>query len=157
YLLNDDFKAHRDEVEQMLEAYYDANARANLNGTDKELAQALGDLILGLKTKPAPVISLVVSEEESPAGLEAGRTTRERAVETKLAARGGATIGDEMVVFGALTDPNDPNAPARTAKGMIEVKWWFTRAGAITYTISLRKSADEEPMIVKEGSVGSAN
>ncbi|HKA07666.1 MAG TPA: hypothetical protein VKD71_10435 [Gemmataceae bacterium] len=159
YLLNPDFKAHRDEAQQMLDAYYDANARTSINGTDKAMGQALGDLVHRLKSKPAPVISLVVAEEESPAGQEPSRTQRESAVQNKLADKWGATIGDEMVVFVALTnseDANDPNAPDRTAKGNIEVRWRFTPAGAITYTVFFRKSPDEEPFMVKEGTVSSA-
>ena len=58
-----------------------------------------------------------------------------------------------MVVFVALTKGDDENDPDRTAKGMIEVRWKFTPAGAITYTVLFRKSPDEEAIMVKEGSV----
>ena len=156
YLLNPDFKSHRDEAQKMLEDYYDANARTNINGTDKQLAQALGDVVVGLKSKPAPVVSLVVCEEESPAGQLPSRAGRETAVQVKLADKWGTTIGDEMVVFASLADPDNPSAPDRTAVGMIEVKWKFTPAGAITYTMLFRKSPDEQPILVKEGTVASA-
>jgi len=156
YLLNPDFKAHRDEAQQMLESYYDANARTNINGTDKQLAQALGDVVIALKSKPAPVVSLVVCEEESPAGQLQSRAGRETAVQVKLADKWGATIGDEMVVFASLTDPDNPSAPDRTAKGMIEVKWKFTSAGAIIYTMLFRKSPDDEAILLKEGTIASA-
>jgi len=153
YLLNPDFVAHRDEAQQMLDSYYDANARTNIQGTDPEMAKALGDIVLALKSKPAPVVSLVVSEEESPAGRDLSRSSRETAVQTKLADKWGATIGDEMVVFASLSDPDNPTAPDRTARGQIEVKWRFTPAGAILYTVNFRMSPDDEPFLLKQGSV----
>jgi hypothetical protein len=109
--------------------------------------------VLALKAKPTPVVSLVVSEDEVPTGRDVSRSSRESAVQTKLADKWGATIGDEMVVFASLADPDNPSAPDRTARGQIEVKWRFTPAGAIMYTVTFRMSPDDEPFLVKEGSV----
>lgn len=153
YLTNPDFTRHRDEAQQLLEGHYDGGVAANVNGTDPQLKEALAEVILALKSKPQAVVSLVAVEEVAPPGQGDSSGQREKAVQEKLADKWGATIGDELVVFAALADPDNPDRMDRTAKGMIDLRWKFTDKGEIQYTIEFRKSPDEDPIASRIGTI----
>jgi hypothetical protein len=96
------------------------------------------------------VVSFVVAEEQAPAG---GLSSREAKVQKDLADKWGSTIGDELVVFATPSDPDNPNAPDKQTRGMIDLRWTATEKGTIEYTIQFRKSPDEEPVASKRGTV----
>jgi hypothetical protein len=153
YLTNPDFTRHRDEAQKLLDGHYDRGVAANVNGIDPQMKQALADVILALKAKPQAVVSLVAVEEEAPPGQDGTSGLREKAVQEKLADKWGATIGDELVVFAALADPDNPDRMDKTAKGMIDLRWKFTPQGDIQYTIEFRKSPDEAPIFSRIATV----
>ena len=117
------------------------------------MKQALADVVLALKDKPQAVVSLVAVEEEAPPGQDGTSGLREKAVQEKLADKWGATIGDELVAFAALADPDNPDRMDKTAKGMIDLRWKFTPQGDIQYTIEFRKSPDEAPIFSRIATV----
>jgi hypothetical protein len=150
YLMNPDFRAHRDEAQQMLNGFYDNAVRTHVNGTDDDLKKGMSEVVLALKTKPQPVVSFIGAEEQAPAGQELATGQREGRVQRDLADKWGSTIGDELVVFAAPADPDNPNAVDKKSKGMIDLRWKFMANGGIEYTIQFRKSPDEEPVVAKE-------
>jgi hypothetical protein len=145
YLSNDKFTAHRDEAKWLLDERYQAGVAANINGTNPEMKRGLAEVVLALKDKPTGALSLRTVEEVSPNGLQGGANSRQKSVGEKLADKWGITIGDEFVVFAML---DDPQLPAN-----IDLRWKFTDAGAISYTITFRKSPDEEPIVTATGTV----
>lgn len=150
YLSNPDFTAHRDEAQQMLSDFYERSVQANVNGTDDEMKRGFSDVVRSLAAKPQAVVSLIVAEEQSPAGQEANSTARESKVQKDLADKWGSTIGDELVVFAAPSDPDKGDIPDKTVRGMIDVRWKFTADGGLEYTIQFRTSPDEEPVVSKQ-------
>jgi hypothetical protein len=153
YLANPDFNAHREEAQKLLDDYYDNGARNNVNGTDAEMKNGMSEVVLSLKSKPQPVVSLVVAEEQAPPGQDAGSANRESQVQQQLADKWGSTIGDELVVFAAPSDPDNPSLPDKKSKGMIDLRWKFTEPGTIEYTIEFRKSPDDEAIVSKRSTV----
>ncbi|HEX3148574.1 MAG TPA: hypothetical protein VHR66_10850 [Gemmataceae bacterium] len=151
YLAEPNFKAHRDEVQQLLNKCYEDGVRTNVNGTDDEMKKGLGEVVLALKDKPQPVASLLTVEDEMQAGQGLDSSGREKTVQQKLADKWGATIGDELVVFATLEDPDKPGQSDKSIPAMIEVRWKFTAAGSVDYTLKFRKSPDEEPFSVTTG------
>jgi hypothetical protein len=150
YLLNEDFTAHRDEAQKMLDAAYDSGVQFNVKGTDDDMKKGMSEVVLSLKNKPQPVVSFVVAEEQAPAG---GLSSREAKIQKDLADKWGSTIGDELVVFATPSDPDNPNVLDKQTKGMIDLRWKVTEKGTIEYTIQFRKSPDEEPVVSKQGTV----
>jgi hypothetical protein len=153
YLTNPDFKRHRDEAQKMLEGHYDKAVTTNVNGNDPQMKQAFAELILALKTKPQAVASLVAVEEAAQPGQEGGSGKRENDVQFKLADKWGSTVGDELVVFAALADPENPDRMDKSAKGMIDLRWKFTDKGDLQYTIEFRKGPDEAPYFSRIGTM----
>jgi hypothetical protein len=153
YLSNPDFVAHRDEAQRMLDAAYDNGVQANIKGTDDDMKKGISEVVLSLKTKPQPVVSFVVAEEQADGGQNAGLSSREAKVQKDLADKWGSTIGDELVVFATPSDPDNPNLPDKQSNGMIDLRWKVTANGSIDYKIQFRKSPDEEPVIIRHGSV----
>lgn len=154
YLANPDFVAHRDEAQKMLDAAYDSSVQANVKGTDDDMKKGMSEVVLSLKSKPQPVVSFVVAEEQAAGGQIAGLSNREAKVQKDLADKWGSTIGDELVVFAMPSDPDNPNMPDRQTKGMIDLRWKVTEKGSVDYVIQFRKSPDEEPVITRHGSIG---
>ena len=150
YLMNPDFTAHRDEAQRMLDGHYDNAVRNHINGSDADLKKAMSDVVLALKNKPQPVISFVCAEEQAPPGQEIKTSAREGQVQKDLADKWGATIGDELVVFAAPADPDNPSAVDKKSKGMIDLRWRFADNATIEYTIEFRLSPDEAPIISKK-------
>jgi hypothetical protein len=150
YLLNEEFTAHRDEAQKMLDAAYDTGVQFNVKGTDDDVKKGLSEVVLSLKNKPQPVVSFVVAEEQAPAGA---LSAREAKVQKDLADKWGSTIGDELVVFATPSDPDNSNAPDKQTKGMIDLRWKVTERGTIEYMIQFRKAPDEEPVVSKQGTV----
>jgi hypothetical protein len=155
YLANPDFKRHRDEAQQLLAGHYDRGVQLNVMGTDPQMKQAMADMILALKEKPAPVVSLITAEEEGPAGAGAGGGGRETDVQRKLADKWGSTIGDELVVFAAPADPDKPDQMDKASKGMIDLRWKFLPLGEVEYRIEFRKSPDDAPYFTRVGTTPS--
>ncbi len=153
YLANPDFTAHRDEAQQMLDTFYAAGVGNNIKGSDDDLKKAISEVVLSLKTKPQPVVSFIAAEEAAPAGQDAAAGGRESKVQQQLADKWGSTIGDELVVFAAPADPNNPNATDKSAKAMIELRWKFTQPRTIEYTIQFRTSPDQDPIASKQATV----
>ena len=151
YLAEPNFKAHRDEAQQLLNERYENGVRANILGADPDMKKGLSEVVLALKDKPAPVASLLAIEEESPAGQGVSATGREKSVQQKLADKWGATIGDELVAFATLEDPDKPGQADKTVPAMIDVRWKFTPQGSVDYTIQFRTSPNEEPVVVASG------
>jgi hypothetical protein len=149
YLMNPEFKAHRDEAQRMLDAFYDNAVRTHVNGTDDEMKKGLSDVVLALKSKPQPVVSFIASEEDAPPGQALASPNRENKVQKDLADKWGATIGDELVVFASPADPDNPVLVDKKAKGMIDLRWKFTPQGGVEYTIQFRLSPDEAPLVSK--------
>jgi hypothetical protein len=145
YLDHDKFTAHREEAKQLLDLRYEDGIRANINGSDADMKRGLAEVVLALKDKPTAALSLRAVEEVPPKLLEASRSARQKAAGEKLADKWGVTIGDELVVFAMLEDPDLP--------ANIELRWKFTDAGEIGYTITFRKSPDEEPLATGAGIV----
>jgi hypothetical protein len=156
YLANADFKANRREAQQMLDTYYDRAVQNNVQGTDPQMQKGLADVILALKTKAQPVVSLITSEDQAPPGQELASQSREESVRKTLADKWGSTIGDELVVFAAPEDPDKPGAVDKASKGMVDLRWKFTPEGHIEYRIEFRTSPDEAPVGEKTGTVQSA-
>src|SRR5262245_59009740 len=94
YLANTDFKAHRAEAQQMLDAYYDRAVQNFVQGTDPDMQKGFAVVVLALKAKPQPVVSLITSEDRAPPGQEAASQSREDSVRKSLADKWGSTIGD---------------------------------------------------------------
>jgi hypothetical protein len=138
YLTHDKFTAHRDEARQLLAEHYENGVRTNIVGTDADLRKGMAEVVLALKDKPAGVVSLRTVEEVSPPGQALGGPPREKAVREKLADKWGSTIGDELVAFATMDDADVPVN--------IEVRWKFDELGAIRYTITFRKSPEEQPV-----------
>lgn len=137
YLTHEKFTAHRDEANRLLAEHYENGVRANIVGSDIDLRKGLGEVVLSLKDKPAGVLSLRSVEEAAPPGQAIVGAPREKALREKLADKWGSTIGDELVAFAMM---EDPAAPVN-----IDVRWKFDETGAIQYTITFRKSPDDEP------------
>jgi hypothetical protein len=150
YLMNPDFVAHRDEAQRMLDGHYDTAVRSHVNGNDRELKNGLTDVVLALKTKPQPVISFVCVEEQAPPGQNVETTVREAKVQKDLADKWGSTIGDELVVFAAPADPDNPSAMDKKTKGMVDLRWRYAANATIEYTIEFRLSPDEQPILSKQ-------
>jgi hypothetical protein len=131
----------------MLNQAYEEGVRNYVKGTDKELAAALGDLILSLKTRE-PVVSLITAEERPAGKDEINAGMRETALRNSLADKLGATLGDELVVFAAPTKEGS-NAVDTGLKGMIDLRWKFIDPGVVDYTIQFRKTPDDEPYLSK--------
>jgi hypothetical protein len=147
YLANPDFRTNRDKAQDMLNQAYDAGVQKNIKGTDAELKGAMSDLILSLKTRE-PVVSLITAEERPAGKDDPAAGMRETALRNALADKFGATIGDELVVFAAPTKEAS-NAVDTGLKGMIDIRWKFTKPGVVEYTIAFRKTPDEEPYLSK--------
>lgn len=145
YLSHDKFTAHRDEALRLLEERYQYGVAANINGTNPDMKRGLSEVVLALKDKPTAALSVRTVEEAGPNGPKGGAETRQKAAGEKLADKWGSTIGDELVVFAML---DDPELPAN-----VDLRWKFTDAGAIAYTITFRKSPDEEPVVTTTGAV----
>jgi hypothetical protein len=145
YLTNDKFTAHRDEAKRLLDQRYEAGVAANINGNNADMKRGLSEVVLALKDKPTGALSLRTVEEISPNGLRGAAESRQKSVGEKLADKWGITIGDELVVFAVLEDAELP--------ANIDLRWKFTDSGAITYTITYRKSPDEEPVATATGTV----
>jgi hypothetical protein len=153
YLANPDFKRHREEAQQLLAGHYDKGVQLNVMGNDPQMKQAMADVVLALKTMPAPVASLVTVEEQAVPGQEATSGTRENDVQKKLADKWGSTIGDELVVFAALADPDNPAQMDKKVRGMIDLRWKFLPHGDIQYTIEFRKGTGEDPYFSRIGTI----
>ena len=145
YLANDKFTAHRDEARRMLDERYATAVAANVNGSDPDVKRGLAEVVLALKDKPTGALSLRTVEEGPPRGADGDRAVRQKTAGERLADKWGSTIGDELVVFAML---DDPDLPAN-----IDLRWKFTDAGGIEYTITFRKSPDEEPVTTASGTV----
>jgi hypothetical protein len=145
YLQNDQFTAHRDEARRELDRLYEAAVRDNIKGTDPEAKRGLSETVLALKDKPAGALSLRTVEEATPAELEGGRLLRQKTVADKLADKWGITIGDELVAFAVMEDPDIPVN--------VEVRWKIADNQEITYTLTFRHSPDEAPILTTSGRV----
>jgi hypothetical protein len=109
------------------------------------MKRGLSEVVLTLKDKPTAALSFRAVDEGAPSGLQETRESRQKAAAEKLADKWGSTIGDDLVVFAML---DDPELPAN-----IDLRWKFTDAGAVTYTITFRKSPDDVPVAVVAGTV----
>jgi hypothetical protein len=145
YLAHDKFTAHRDEAKRLLDERYQAGVTANINGNNPDMKRGLSEVVLALKDKPTGALSLRAVEEDTPNALQSGRESRQKTAGEKLADKWGVTIGDDLVVFATL---DDPELPAN-----IDVRWRFTEAGEIAYTVTFRKSPDDEPVVTVTGAV----
>jgi hypothetical protein len=145
YLMHEKFTRHRDEAQRKLGELYEAGVRNGIQGTDADMKRGISEVVLALKDKPQGVLSMRVMEEVPPKGLESGKETRVKSVSDKLADKWGSTIGDELVVFATMEDPEVPTN--------IDLRWKFNGGGAIEYTIAFRKSPDDEPVVVKTDTV----
>jgi hypothetical protein len=150
YLANPSFTRHREEAKNLLAGHYERGVNANVLGTDPEMKKAMGDVILALKDMPAPVISFITAEEQSPEGPGTPGTTREAEIQRKLADKWGATIGDELVVFVAPSDPDKPEQMDKSLRGMIDLRWRYLPEG-LEYTLEFRKAPDEKPFFSRTG------
>jgi hypothetical protein len=153
YINEQKFTAHRDEAQKLLQGHYEKAVNSHVNGGDPDLKRGLSDVVLTLPKKPQPVASLVTVEEQAPAGQEVASANREKTVQTQLADKWGSTIGDELVVFAAPSDPNNPAVMDRKAKGMIDLRWRFQPDGTLEYTIEFRPSPEEAPIVKKTATV----
>jgi hypothetical protein len=145
YLSHDKFTAHRDEAKKLLDDRYQAGVTANINGNNPDMKRGLSEVVLALKDKPTGAVSLRAVEEAGPNGLQGEAEVGQKAAGEKLADKWGITIGDELVVFAMLEDPELP--------ANIDLRWKFTEAGAIDYTMKFRKSPDEDPVATVTGAV----
>lgn len=148
YLANDKFTAHRDDARRLLGERYAESVTANINGTDRDLKRGLTEVVLALKDKPTGAVSLRTLEARAPLGKADGTAQRQKNVGERLADKWAVTIGDELVAFATL---DDPDLPAN-----IDLRWRFTDAGSIVYTITFRKSPDEEPVLTAADTVPAA-
>jgi hypothetical protein len=143
YLTHEKFTAHRDEAKELLAQDYETGVQTNIVGTDPEFRRGLAEIVLALKDKPAGVLSVRAIEEESPPGQAVVGPPREKALADKLADKWGSTIGDELVAFATMEDPEIPVN--------VEVRWKFDESGGLRYTITFRRSPDEEPIVKLTG------
>jgi len=157
YLGHPEFKAHREEAQRLLDAHYENEVRAMINGTDPDMKRGISEVVLALKSKPQPVVSFIAVEEASPEGMAVSATQREKTAQTLLADKWGSTIGDELVVFASPVDPDKPDVPDRKAKGMIDLRWKYLPGNSIEYVIAFRNSPDEAPVVTKTFSVPAAD
>lgn len=145
YLQNEKFTAHRDEAQKLLAGLYDSAVTANIQGQHADVRRGFGEVVRSLKDKPTAAVSLRVVEAGRPAGAETGQLGREKMVSERLADKWSSTIGDELVAFAALED--------REAPVNIDLRWRFDPAGDIKYSLTFRKSPDEEPLATGSGTV----
>lgn len=145
YLANEKFTAHRTDAQRLLAERYTEGVMANVNGSDQNLKRGLSEVVLALKDKPTGALSLRTLETRAPLGKADGTAQRQKNVGERLADKWAVTIGDELVAFATLEDPDLPVN--------IDVRWRFTDAGSIVYTIAFRKSPDEEPVGTAAGTV----
>lgn len=148
YLAEPAFTAHRERAQEQLSQMYDANVGANVKGNDAQLAEALRELVLSLKTRE-PVVSLITGEDQGPALADGAGPMRETALRNALADKLGSTIGDELVVFAAPTKEQS-NAVDTSLKGMLDVRWKFVGRDQIEYTVEFRKTPDDAPYLSKK-------
>jgi hypothetical protein len=141
YLMHEKFTRHREEAQKKLGELYEVAVRTNIQGTDAEMKQGISEVVLALKDKPQGALSMRVLEQASPKGQEGGKESRTKLVSDKLADKLGSTIGDELVVFATMEDPDVPTN--------IDLRWKFNETGGLNYTITFRKSPEEEPVVVK--------
>lgn len=153
YLSHPEFKAHREEAQRLLDAHYDNEIRAVVNGTDPEMKRGITEVVLALKSKPQAVVSFTAFEESSPEGMPLSAPQREKTAQTLLADKWGSTIGDELVVFASPADPANPSVADRKAKGMIDLRWKFVAGNSIEYVIAYRTSPDEAPVVTRSFTV----
>jgi len=146
YLANDKFTAHRDEAKRMLDAHYETAVRDSVAGNDPDLRRGLAAVVAALKDKPTAALSLRTVEEGAPPGQQAAAGQRQKAVADRLADKWGITIGDELVAFAVLEDPDVP--------ANIELRWKFTADGDVEYILSFRTSPDDDPVISSRSIVG---
>jgi hypothetical protein len=85
YLTDPRNTMHRDEVTKLLSDFYEEPIRhVRQNGKDLEMRDGLARLLDSVRTAGQPVVSLRVKEENTPAGLEAGRAARESDLRTQF-------------------------------------------------------------------------
>jgi hypothetical protein len=141
YLQHEKFTAHRDEAQKMLANLYDLSVRGTIQGNDPDMKRGLTEVVLALKDKPTAAVSLRAVQDPGPGGADPQAATRAQAVGTRLADKWSSTIGDELVAFVTLEEADVP--------ANIELRWHATEAGEIEYTMTFRRSPDEEPVVVK--------
>jgi hypothetical protein len=85
YLVDSRNTAHRDEVTDLLSAFYTEPIKyVRQNGTDRDLREGMAKLLDSVRTAPQPVVSLRVREENTPAEKQDARAGREADVRTQF-------------------------------------------------------------------------
>ncbi|WP_020469283.1 hypothetical protein [Zavarzinella formosa] len=140
YLARPEFNKHRAEAEaKLLTAYTNASTRM-IQGKNPDFQESMRILVMSLATRPQPVISLVIEEENAAGDPQA--KDRMKKTRDQLADKWGSTIGDELVIF---AEPDDP-----AVKGMIQIAYRFQNGG-LAYSVTFRKGPDDEPFKKLDG------
>ncbi len=86
YLVDSRNKLHREEVTKRLSRFYDAPIKhVKDNGKDKDLAEGMAKMLESLRTADQPVVSVRVTEQNTPVGKESLKSNREKQLRTDFA------------------------------------------------------------------------
>lgn len=133
FLSHPEFTVHRQDAQTRLENAYKKAAENMINGQNPEFSQAMRDLVIALAQKPQPVVSLSIDDSSAP-GANGIESNLKEALSTKLADTWGSTIGDELITFVKLEDPE--------IKSMIHISI-KVEGNRLEYTITFRKGPEE--------------
>jgi hypothetical protein len=153
YLSNPNFKKHRQEAQTLLDGYYDNAISTKVNGQEPAAKKGFGEVINALKTLPQPVVSLQI-RDETPDAKDLEKSSRIESTKKGLADWWGSTLGDHLVVFAQPGNPDNPNEPDLTVKGMIDLTYKYSvKEGvpSVQYTIEFRTSPGEKPVSTYTG------
>jgi hypothetical protein len=86
YLVDPRNTRHREDVTKKLSEFYRAPIQhVEQNGKDPELSKGMAKMLDSLRTADQPVVSVRVTEEGTPAGMEGSKATRENQLRTDFA------------------------------------------------------------------------
>jgi hypothetical protein len=85
YLVDKRNKLHRKEVTDKLSQFYDpAILHVKTHGTDVSLKRGMADVLESVKTADQPVVSIRVTEKNTPPGKEGSKSARESSLRTEF-------------------------------------------------------------------------
>ena len=78
YLVDSRNKLHRDEVTKKLSSFYTTPINhVRQNGKDTDLREGMAQMLESLRTADQPVVSVRVTEMNTPAGMDGGKADRQ--------------------------------------------------------------------------------
>jgi hypothetical protein len=115
YLIDSRNTKHREEVTQLLSKFYDdPAAHVRKNGENAELREGMAQILESVRTVANPVVSVRVTELNTPAGKETGKAEREQSIRTQFVKVVNAEFskqqwGQPISIPGL--EPGDPKPP----------------------------------------------